>query len=98
MSNKDDEPIVNADTEEGQMAGEAIVEAIENQIEGGNPEEVGKTLDRLMKMGETRQNAIRYIATVFAVEMYEIMTNGKSFNEKRYVKNLKRLPTLPDNY
>ena len=91
------EPIVQADTESGQMAGEAIVEAVENQIRDNNPPEVKQALKRLMGLGESRENAIRYIASAFSVEIYEAMKYLTPYDEARYVKNLNALPELPFN-
>ena len=88
-------PIVQADTEDGQLAGEAIVEAVENQIRENNPPEVKRTLKRLMGMGESRENAMRYIASTLSVEIYEVMKHQTPFDADRYVKNLKELPNLP---
>jgi hypothetical protein len=45
--------IVRADTPEGQMAGEAILEVVENQIRDNNPPEAAMTLARLLKSGES---------------------------------------------
>ena len=87
--------IVNADTEGGQLAGEAIVEVIENQLRDNEPPETKVTLDKLMAMGESRENAIRYIASALSVEIFEALKNSTSYNEERYIKNLKALPELP---
>lgn len=92
---KKPEKIVQADTPEGQRAGEAIVEAVENQLKEDNPPEANRTLKRLMAIGETRENAIRYIGTALSVEVVEIFKNKTPFNEQRYINNLKALPELP---
>ena len=55
--------IVQADTPEGQRTGEILTETVENQIRDNNPPEVRVTLDRLMAMGESRENAMRYIGS-----------------------------------
>ena len=89
------EPIVSADTEEGQRAGEALVEVIENQLRDGDPAETKRTLQRLISMGETRENAIRYIGCALSVEVFETLKKQTPFDEARYVKNLKALPELP---
>ena len=89
------EPIVQADTESGQMAGEAIVEAVENQIRDNNPPEVKQALKRLMGLGGSRENAIRYIASALSVEIYEAMKYHTPYDEARYIKNLNTLPELP---
>ena len=87
--------IVNADSDEGQLVGEAIVEAVENQLKENDPPEVKNTLKRLMGIGESRENAVRFIANALSVEIFDVMKNNQSFNEKRYVNNLKQLPKLP---
>lgn len=87
--------IVHADTPGGQLAGEAIVEAIENQIRDNDPPETALTLARLVKGGESRENAMRLIGCAMAVELFEILKNNRPFDEQRYVQNLRRLPELP---
>jgi hypothetical protein len=87
--------IVQADTPDGQLAGEAMVEAVENQIQNNDPPETRITLDRLMSLGESRENAMRYIASVLSVEVFEILKNKTPFNEERYLTNLRNLPELP---
>ena len=87
--------IVQADTPGGQLAGEGIIEIVENQIRDNDPPETSITLDRLMSLGESRNNAMRYIGAVLAQEIYEVFTNNKPFNEERYIANLKNLPELP---
>jgi hypothetical protein len=87
--------IVQADSPDGQLAGEALIETVENQIRDNNPPEVRATLDRLMAMGESRENAMRYIGSVFSVEIYEILEHQAPYDEKRYVANLRNLPELP---
>jgi hypothetical protein len=86
---------VQAETEDGQMAGEAVVEVIENQIRNGDPPETKQTLDRLMGLGNSREESIRYIGCVFAVELFEVLKNGSHFNQARYINHLHALPDLP---
>ena len=93
---KDKEQIVQADTEDGQLAGEAIVEVVENQIKDNNPPETKETLERLIKNGETRENAMRYIASVLSIEIFGAIKYQEPYNNKRYLKNLKALPKLPN--
>ena len=72
-----------------------MVEAMENQIRDNDPPLTRITLDRLISLGESRENAMRYIASVLSVEVFETLKNKTPFNEKRYVTNLKNLPELP---
>lgn len=93
---KKKEKIVQADTEDGQKAGEAIVEVVQNQLADNNPPETKQTLERLMKSGESRENAIRYIASVLSIEIFGALKYQEPYNNERYIKNLKALPKLPD--
>lgn len=87
--------IVNADTEGGQKAGEAIIEAVESQLSDNNPPETQQTLDRLMASGESRENAMRYIAGALVIEIFGAIKHNKPYNNERYVKNLNALPKDP---
>ena len=89
--------IVRSDTENGQVVGEAIVGVVEKQIRDGAPPETKETLERLIELGETRQNAIRYIACVLSVEIFDALKKNSSYNEGRYIRNLKALPELPSS-
>lgn len=93
---KKNDPIVRAETADGQIAGEAIVEAVETQLREDDPTETRRTLERLMAMGETRENALRYIACVLSIEVFDSLKNQSPYDEERYIRNLKALPTLPD--
>ncbi len=93
--NKNKNKIVQADNPDGQRAGEAIIEVIEIQIRDNDPPETKETLKRLMGMGESKENAMRYIASVLSVEIFEALENKGPYDETRYVKNLKNLPELP---
>jgi len=92
---KEPETIVQADCEDGQLAGEAIVEAVENQLKENKPPETKHTLDRLIAMGESRENAIRYISCALSVEIFEALKNETPYDEERYLSNLNALPKLP---
>ena len=87
--------IVHADTPEGRLAREAILEAVEGQLRANDPLETALTLARLMKNGETRESAMRLIATAVTVELFEVLNGNGSLNETRYIENLRRLPELP---
>jgi len=90
--------IVQADTPDGQLAGEAMVEAVENQIRDNDPPETKITLERLMSLGESRENAMRYIASVLSIELFEALKNKTPYNEERYLRNLGNLPEFPEDF
>jgi len=48
-----------------------------------------------MALGESRENAMRYIGSVFSLKIYEIPTHQAPYDEQRYVANLRNLPELP---
>ena len=73
----------------------AILEIIENQIRDNNPREVRQTLERLLAEGQTKDEAMKLISCAMAVEIFEIMTHQKTFNESRYLENLSKLPDMP---
>ncbi len=85
-----------AETEGGQILREAIIEAIEKQLSDNDPPEAKRTLKRLMRDGESRENAIRYMSCVLIDEMFRVVKNKENYNHKRYINNLKNLPQLPD--
>ena len=73
----------------------AFLETVENQLADNDPPETKETLDRLMGEGISEDDAKLYIAQAVCVEIFEIMTEQKEFNQERYLKNLKRLPKEP---
>lgn len=100
-----DESVEEEDDDEnhagGKAVGKAILDAVEKQIEERTPPEAADALDRLMKCGESCENAVMRIARVLAKEMYDVMKSNQPYNEERYIASLKRLGTkdygtLPD--
>jgi peroxiredoxin family protein len=81
--------------EGSEIAKATIFEIIENQIRDNSPREVRQTLERLLSEGQTKEEAMKLIGCVVAVEIFEIMKHKKPFNESRYVENLSRLPEMP---
>ncbi len=82
--------------EEGGADGDkALLDIIENQLRDGTPPAVRETLARLMAAGETREDAVRYIACAMSVELFEIIERKGRYDEARYLANLAALPALP---
>lgn len=69
----------------------AILDVVENQIRENNPPETRKTLDRLLKKGYSKDDAMKLIGSVVAAEIYKILKNKEPFNEERYIKALSEL-------
>lgn len=73
----------------------AIFEAIDNQLEANEPPETGLTFRRLLDEGHSEYETKQLIGQAMAIELWDIMTNKVSFNEKRYIQNLNNLPKEP---
>ena len=85
---------INGMDTESDLAHEAILEAVENQIRDKNPPITGETLNRLIGDGYTRAEAMKLIAFALANEVSEIMNSNQPFSEERYTQNLKNLPAV----
>ncbi len=67
----------------------AILEVVENQIRDGDPPEKRATYDRLISQGHSDDDARRLIGAVVAIEIAEVLSTGKPFNRRRFVKGLR---------
>ncbi|WP_194767644.1 hypothetical protein [Tamlana sp. I1] len=74
---------------------EQIFDIIKNQLKDNTPPETKETFDRLKKEGFDDFQSRQLIGQCLAVELFEVMKNGKPYNNKRYVKNLLALPKEP---
>ena len=75
--------------------GALYIEVVENQLRDNNPPETRITFERLRREGYDESNSKRLIATVIAAETFWIMKTEQPFNNERFVRNLNRLPTSP---
>lgn len=73
----------------------AFWDVVNNQIEDNSPPETSKTYKRLLSKGYTDHEAQELIGAVVSSMMYEMLKNKKEYDEKQYIKDLKRLPKLP---
>lgn len=76
---------------------EEVRNIVENQISDNEPKAVRKTLDKLKILGLTENEAKTLIGKCLAIELLDVIQNGSSYNEKRYLQNLNRLPIEPSN-
>jgi hypothetical protein len=76
------------------FAGEAVFEAINNQIRDNNPPETKQTYDRLMKEIKNHDEVMKYIGVVMMAEILDILKSRKPFNKKRYIGRLNKLPDI----
>lgn len=72
-----------------------IFEIIKNQLRDNNPPETKITYDKLIKNGFDDFNIRQMIGQCLAIELFDVIKNGKQYNNKRYIKNLLALPKEP---
>jgi hypothetical protein len=72
-----------------------ILQTVETQIRDNKPPESKQTYHRLLASGISKANAKIYIGQCIAVEIFNIMKHQQPFDEKRFVKNLLKLPDEP---
>ena len=70
----------------------AYLEVVENQLRDNDPPETRNTYERLCTEGFTEKNAKILIASVIALETYQMMSTNSPFNRDRFVRHLNRLP------
>jgi hypothetical protein len=71
---------------------ESIIEVVDNQLTSGDPPETKQTFNRLIEKGISKKDAKVYIGQAVAVEIFNIMKHGETFDLVRYCNNLSRLP------
>jgi hypothetical protein len=91
------DPLKALSGKEGKRLGNIVRSTVKDQIAGNDPPEARSTLRRLLAIGFDERNAIEHIAAVLAAEIYDVMNEGREFDLKRYVTNLRRLPNLPND-
>ncbi len=77
-----------SDTNYNPILQEKILEIVENQIRDNNPRETKETLNRLINLGYSRQDAIKKIGTIVSEEIYDVLKDQEKFNEERFVRKL----------
>ncbi|MCK4342178.1 MAG: hypothetical protein KAY37_10710 [Phycisphaerae bacterium] len=64
-------------------------------LSAGDPPETQETLDRLMDSGHSKDEALELIACVVVSEIYEVLSQGRPYDNDRYVTALRALPSMP---
>jgi hypothetical protein len=73
----------------------AILEVVENQLRDATPPETRSTLERLMKEGHSRDQAVEFIACAVSTEIFDVLKSNQPYQEACYVEALRKLPTMP---
>jgi hypothetical protein len=79
-------------TKDLNYAGEAALEAINNQIKNNNPPETKQTYDRLMKIIKNHDEVMKYLGVVMMAEIFDVLKNKQPYDEKRFIERLNKLP------
>jgi hypothetical protein len=74
---------------------ETLLEIVDNQLKDNDPPETREALDRLVSQGISEADAKLCIAQAVCVEVWDVLSNEKPFDQERFIKNLKRLPKEP---
>ena len=64
-----------------QRIDDAILVIAENQLKENKPAETMITLNRLMAIGKSREDAMRCIVSVLSAEIFEMMKENATFNK-----------------
>ena len=82
-------------TEHHKQLQKAILEVIKKQLDNNEPKETRETLNRLISEGYNEAKALDLIGHVVAFEVIGVLSDGRTYDESRYINALKALPTLP---
>ncbi|KPM67125.1 hypothetical protein HB4184_00835 [Pseudomonas putida] len=85
IDNDDDEAFAEA----------TLTQAIENQIESGEPAAAKATFNKLTLVGYEREDILNLMAHVLAFEIDNMLTEDREFNGEWYENALRALPELP---
>ncbi|MGJ3442109.1 hypothetical protein AAZU54_19225 [Pseudomonas sp. Je.1.5.c] len=84
------------DTDEEEAFAEAtLTQAIENQIESGEPPAAKATFNKLTLVGYEREDILNLMAYVLAIEIDALLDEDRPFNTEWYENALRALPELP---
>jgi len=74
----------------------ASLEVVNNQLANNTPPETRQKFERLLREGKSEDEAKMLIASVVAVEIFEVLNRQEPYKNERFVKALNRLPELPE--
>ena len=77
------------------FAEDTLTQAIENQLEAGEPAFVQAVLNKLSLVGYGREEILELMALVLADEIDVMLREDRAFDLARYEQGLRALPALP---
>lgn len=83
------------DDSEESFAEATLIQAIENQLEAGEPAFAQAVLNKLLLVGYEREEILQLMALVLADEIDSMLREDRAFDAARYEQGLRALPELP---
>ena len=78
------------------FAEETLIQAIENQLEAGEPAAAQATLNKLTLVGYERDEILKLMALVLAREIRQMLEQDRPFDIEGYETQLRNLPDLAE--
>ena len=72
----------------------AILEIVDNQLRDEDPPQTLATYQRLTGQGYSDKETRNLFGCVVSGEIYDVLKQMKPYNQKRYLRALRRLPRL----
>jgi len=82
--------------DEEAFAEETLIQAIENQLEAGDPPAAQATLNKLTLVGYEREESVKLMALALAREIRQMLDEDRPFDAEGYETLLRGLPELPE--
>ncbi|MFJ4385005.1 hypothetical protein ACIP02_11735 [Pseudomonas sp. NPDC089408] len=83
------------DNDDEAFAEATLTQAIENQIESGDPAAAKATFNKLTLVGYERDDILNLMAHVLAFEIDNMLVEDREFDRAWYESALRALPELP---
>lgn len=84
------------DDNEEDFAEATLVQAIENQLEAGEPAAAQAVYNKLSLVGYAREEILQLMALVLAHEVDAMLRDDRPFDSAWYEQALRALPELPE--
>ncbi|MGQ7960432.1 hypothetical protein ACUTAF_22410 [Pseudomonas sp. SP16.1] len=84
------------DDNEEDFAEATLVQAIENQLEAGEPAAAQAVYNKLSLVGYAREEILQLMALVLAHEVDAMLRDDRPFDAAWYEQALRALPELPE--
>ena len=84
------------DNDDEAFAEATLVQAIENQLETGNPPAAQAVYNKLTLVGYAREEVLELMALVLAHEIDAMLDADRPFDSAWYEQALRALPELPE--